>query len=107
MTRGPSLAASATLASSAVAGPLTARTSSRRACRRTAFGSIENAALLASSSTIVVMYKPLADLEDLNRSARVELTRNLADRYNVRVAGTPGERLGEGSLGLSFYFAFD
>lgn len=53
------------------------------------------------------MYKPLFELEDINTSCRIHLTKTLAQNHKVRTIGGPGEETQDRCRGLAFFFAFD
>jgi hypothetical protein len=53
------------------------------------------------------VYAPLIELEEINTKCRIQLTKTLAMRHNVRIVAGRGEETEDGCRGLAFFLAFD
>jgi hypothetical protein len=56
---------------------------------------------------VVIVYKPLFELEEINTSCRIQLTKTLNRHHKVRTVGGPGEATEDSCRGLAFFLAFD
>jgi hypothetical protein len=53
------------------------------------------------------VYTPLAELEEVNTTCRIQLTKTLSTRHHVRIIAGPGELTEDRCRGLAFFLAFE